>query len=326
MYEQNNKTQSTVADKQSTLDNGTRETAEEIKQKTTQTIDQVKQQTGEVAAEVKSKVGEMAGEVKHQVGAAFDDAKRQATDVANERKEGVSDRLHVVASALRDSGQQFEKHQESTFAEYVNTAADQVDQFAGYLETRDVGQIWQGASEMARRQPELFIVGSLAAGFFLGRFLKSSQSRSPQDTADRSGSYRSEDRPGYDRSGNNRPDYGNRQAYDDRQGSGMYGQGERRENGGMYVGKSAGPTNTGTNYGGVAGRDYSKVTTGAAGSSKVETPHDAMRGMGADDFNGERATKDRFASETVPGLAPDWRSELTDPQRTDPSNKGEKPW
>ena len=317
MYEQNNKTQSTVADKQPTLDNGTRETAEEIKQKTTQTIDQVKQQTGEVAAEVKSKVGEMAGEVKHQVGAAIDDAKRQATDVANERKEGVSDRLHVVASALRDSGQQFEKHQESTFAEYVNTAADQVDQFAGYLETRDVGEIWQGAREMARRQPELFIVGSLAAGFFLGRFLKSTQSRSPQDTADRSG--------------NNRPDYGNRRAYDDRQGSVGYGARERRETGGLYVGESAGPANAGTSFGGATGRDYPKVTTGAAGNSEVETPHDAMRSKGADEFNGARSTQDPSASETVRGVGPDWsigkeHNEPTDLQGTYPSKKGEQPW
>lgn len=318
MYEQNKTTHSTVAKTQPTLDKGTRETAEEIKQKTSHSIDQAKQQTGEMAAEAKSKVEEMAGEVKHQVGDAIDDAKRQAADVANERKEGVSNRLHVVASALRDSGQQFEKHQESTFAEYVNTAADQVDQFAGYLETRDVGQIWQGAREMARRQPELFIVGSLAAGFFLGRFLKSTESRSPQDTDDRYGRYRNDDRP----------DYGNRRAYDDGEGTGRYREGERREDGGLYLGESAGLENAGTSYGGATGRDYPKGTTGAAGSSEVETPHDTMRTKGADAFNGERSTKDPSASETVRGVGRDGsigkeRNEPTDPQRTYPSKKGE---
>lgn len=314
MYEQNNRTQSTVANMQPALDKATRETAEEIKQKTGQTIDQAKQPTGEVVAEAKSKVDEMAGEVKQQAGAAIDDVKRQATDAANERKEGVAERLHGVASALRDSGQQFEKHQESAVAEYVHTAADQVDQFAGYLETRDVGEIWKGVQEMARRQPELFIVGSLAAGFFLGRFLKSTQSRSPQDADDRSG--------------NNGPGYGNRRAFDDRLGSGRYGERDRRENGSLYAGESAGPANAGTSYGGATGRDDPKVTTEVVGHREVGTSQDAMRGLGADEFNVARSTKGRPASETVVGGGPDWsigkeRNESAEPQGTDPSKKGE---
>ncbi len=277
----------------------------------------------------------MAGEVKHQAAAVIDDARRQAGDVANKRKEGVADRLHVVASALRDSGQQFEKHQESTFAEYVNTAADQADQFAGYLETRDVGEIWQGARKIARRQPELFIVGSLAAGFFLGRFLKSTQSRSPQDTNDRYGRYRSDDRPGKDRSGdrsgNNRPDNGNRRTYDDRKVPGGYREGERRKYAGLYLGEPASPENAGTSYGGATGRNYPKMTTGATGSSEVETPRDVMRGKGADEFNGARSTQEPFASATVRGASPDWsisqeRNEPTDPERTQPLKKGEQSW
>ena len=56
-----------------------------------------------------------------------------------------------------------------------------------------------------------------------------------------------------------------------------------------------------------------------------------MRSLGADDFNGQRSIKNRSASETAPGLGPDWnigkeRSEPFDPERTDPSTKEELSW
>jgi hypothetical protein len=37
-----------------------------------------------------------------------------------------------------------------------------------------MSELWKDAQQLARRQPELFVAGALAAGFLAGRFFKSS--------------------------------------------------------------------------------------------------------------------------------------------------------
>jgi hypothetical protein len=48
------------------------------------------------------------------------------------------------------------------------------------LREREIGSLIDDAKQLAHRQPELFVVGALAAGFVLGRFFKST-SRSSRD-------------------------------------------------------------------------------------------------------------------------------------------------
>ena len=140
--------------------------------------DEAQQRTKELADEAKAKAGEMTDAAKEQAKDAAREVRDQAVHVAEEQKTRATDRLHSVAGALRESSQQFDQRQEDMVAEYVNTAAQQVEQFADYLEHNDVRDVLRGAQDLARRQPELVIVGSLAAGFLLGRFLKSSGTRS----------------------------------------------------------------------------------------------------------------------------------------------------
>jgi hypothetical protein len=54
--------------------------------------------------------------------------------------------------------------------------AGQLDQFSNSLREREIGSLIDDAKQLAHRQPELFVVGALAAGFVLGRFFKSSRS------------------------------------------------------------------------------------------------------------------------------------------------------
>ena len=195
--------------------NTTRNASHHTTSQTAQDVaDEAQQRTKELANQAKAKAGEMTDAAKDQVTDAAREARDQAVHVAEEQKTRATDRLHSMAGALRESSHEFDQRQEETVAAYVNTAAQQVDQFADYLERNDVRDVWRGVQDLAQKQPELVIVGSLAAGFLLGRFLKSSgtRSRNQMQSANyrrtRAGGmgYRTQSYTGYDRMG--RPEYG----------------------------------------------------------------------------------------------------------------------
>ena len=93
----------------------------------------------------------------------------------NEQKGHAAERLSGVANALRESGNSFRSQDEEAFATYADSAADQVERFSGYLRDQNVNDLVRDVKQLAKRQPELFVAGALAAGFFLGRFFKSSE-------------------------------------------------------------------------------------------------------------------------------------------------------
>jgi len=116
--------------------------------------------------------------------------------MAEERKSQTADRLQGIAGALRETSSSLHDQEEDTAADYIAAAADQVEKFSGYLRNQNVGTLLHDVERYARRQPELFLAGALAAGFMLGRFFKSSSPRQSYDIQ-RYGSY-----PRYDQSVN----------------------------------------------------------------------------------------------------------------------------
>jgi len=135
------------------------------------------------------------------VQATFDTQKTQAVD-----------RLGSVATALRQTSEQLNAQNESTFANYAQSAADQLENWSTMLQNKDLNGLVSEVQDFARRQPELFIAGSLAAGLLLGRFLKSSGSRTTN----------------YDNY-NNYNDYNNRYRGNNNRRN-YYGQGSSRPN------------------------------------------------------------------------------------------------
>jgi len=143
-----------------------KQTANDVKQSAGNIADQAKQAAVETVDQAKQAVNDTLGEAKQQVAARFDAQKSQAAD-----------RLSNVANALRQTGENLESQNEDTFGQYARAAADQLEQFSNTLQNKNMNELLNEVQGFARRQPELFIAGSLAAGFLLGRFLKSSGSR-----------------------------------------------------------------------------------------------------------------------------------------------------
>ena len=64
-------------------------------------------------------------------------------------------------------------------ARTVHEAARGVESLSDNLSNRNVNELIDSAAQLARAQPALFIGGSIAAGFALARFLKSSGRQRP---------------------------------------------------------------------------------------------------------------------------------------------------
>jgi hypothetical protein len=149
------------------------ETAANVKQQAQQTVSDAKQAVSSFASDTKATVKDTANE-------ALGEAKAYAESAVDERKSQAADRLHGIAGALRETSTTLRGQQEDAFGDYAAAAADQVEKLSGYLRNQNIGNLLHDVEGFARRQPELFLAGTLAAGFMIGRFFKSSGSQQSQ--------------------------------------------------------------------------------------------------------------------------------------------------
>ena len=128
-----------------------------------------------------------ASQVQEQAGQFVTAAKEQATEQLSTQKERVAGTLGTLAEAMHQAGSNMRDQDERMMAQYVESAADQVEQIAGMLRNQDVTQLLQSATEFGRRQPVPFLVASFALGFAATRFLRSSsQSQGSASWSERS--------------------------------------------------------------------------------------------------------------------------------------------
>lgn len=146
-----------------------------------------------VTEKAQEEVKNVAGQVQQQVKEVAVQAQEQAKTAITERKDMAATRLTSVAEALRQTGTQLRGQEEDWMARYSNQAADQVENFAGYLENHNVEDLVREAEDFARRQPELFLGGAFTLGLLVARFFKSSRqhngSRYPLAEYEGSGRY-----------------------------------------------------------------------------------------------------------------------------------------
>jgi len=133
------------------------------------------QSGGTTAPPVGEQVGEMAGQVQEQVGRLTDQVRSQVSSNLMEQKDRAASGLETVSLVLRQTGDQFRQQDQAAVAQYVDSAAQQVERFSDQLRTQDLTQIVQETERFARRQPWLFAGAAATVGFLAVRFLRSSQ-------------------------------------------------------------------------------------------------------------------------------------------------------
>jgi hypothetical protein len=104
----------------------------------------------------------------------MDRVRESATSQLSSQKDRATDGLGSLARAVRQSTQSFRDNQQNTVANYVERAADQIEQFSTRLRERDVKDLLHDAQHFARRQPAMFIGAAFVLGVVAARFLKSS--------------------------------------------------------------------------------------------------------------------------------------------------------
>lgn len=122
-------------------------------------------------------------EVKHQAETLKQDAKDRSKAFIEDKKNIAAAELTDVAGALRASADSLRENEHDQAGHYVKLAADGLAHFAHLIRQRDVGRLARDTEQLARRQPAVFLGGTIAAGFLLSRFLKASARREDPDGA-----------------------------------------------------------------------------------------------------------------------------------------------
>ena len=113
-------------------------------------------------------------------GSQLADAARNVADQATQTVEArasttmdqVATAIHEVAKAIRGAGNELRQEQPQV-ASVAETAANQVERVADYLESHEPRDVFETVEDAARRQPAIVIGGGIAIGLLLGRLLRS---------------------------------------------------------------------------------------------------------------------------------------------------------
>jgi ElaB/YqjD/DUF883 family membrane-anchored ribosome-binding protein len=112
--------------------------------------------------------------VKAEVSRLKTETAGKARSAAEEGKTKAAETLASVSQATRDAAAKLKGGEAAAIADYVERAADSIDDFADRMRMRSVDDLIDDAREIVRRSPVVVIAVAAAAGFLLSRFLRSS--------------------------------------------------------------------------------------------------------------------------------------------------------
>ena len=117
-------------------------------------------------------------QAKETAGKAYEAVTEKTAEKLDEQRTSLSGGLATVADSVRQVGDNLGSSQtESGLAEaaakYTNTAAEKIENVAGYFETKSVRDMARDLEGFARRNPALFLGAAFGLGVLVARFLKS---------------------------------------------------------------------------------------------------------------------------------------------------------
>jgi hypothetical protein len=120
---------------------------------------------------------EGVGRVKTLGAQLAEDVRTAAAALIDEQKSRAATQIDGVAEVLRRTARSLEESTGHAFAAYADRAAEQVEHMASTVRDRSWRVIRAEAEILARRQPAVFMLGTLVVGFIGGRFLTASSAR-----------------------------------------------------------------------------------------------------------------------------------------------------
>jgi len=107
-------------------------------------------------------------------------ARERAMSEAERGKHSASRAVSDSAKALTRAAETLDEQGQQTLAQTTSSIATGLSDFAERLEGQDTEELVQDITNMARRNPELFILGGIGVGLLLSRFFKASSRSSGQ--------------------------------------------------------------------------------------------------------------------------------------------------
>jgi hypothetical protein len=120
-------------------------------------------------------VQSLADDAQQKVGQTVDQVREAGKSRLGNQKDRMAGSVDSFARALRETSRQLKQGDDTPIAEYVEGAAERVEQLSSHLRQRSVDELIYDAESFARRQPALFLGGAFFLGAMAARFLKSSR-------------------------------------------------------------------------------------------------------------------------------------------------------
>jgi hypothetical protein len=106
-----------------------------------------------------------------------DELRSAATSLLEDQKGRAAELVHGLAAALKGAARSFEHEQQKFCAHYTDEAAEQIERFSETMRGRSFKDLIAEVDAAARRQPQLFLLGAVAAGLVAGRVIASASGR-----------------------------------------------------------------------------------------------------------------------------------------------------
>jgi hypothetical protein len=121
--------------------------------------------------------GGAINKVKSEAAGVAQDVKRQGHEQFEARKQTAADQTEKLAGVVDRVSEELKDQNQESLADYAGQLAGSMKNFAESLRQRNLDELFKDTQQLARSNPTLFLMGSVAAGIALSRFLKASSQR-----------------------------------------------------------------------------------------------------------------------------------------------------
>ncbi|MBB3241982.1 hypothetical protein FHW68_003519 [Pseudomonas sp. Tn43] len=117
--------------------------------------------------------------IKEEVTEAIGGARHQADEQFGQYRDTAADQIEALARGAQSVVSEIRTNDTFGMSDYLANMADSMSSLAGKLRSKSAEELLHDGADLARDNPGLFIVGSIAVGFGLSRFLKAGTAASP---------------------------------------------------------------------------------------------------------------------------------------------------
>jgi hypothetical protein len=133
--------------------------------------------------------GGAINKVKSEAAGVAQDVKRQGQEQFEARKQTAADQTEKLAGVVDRVSEELKGQNQESLADYAGQLAGSMKNFADNLRQRNLDELVNDTQQLARNNPTLFLMGSVAVGIALSRFLKASSQRSGASVSNESEFY-----------------------------------------------------------------------------------------------------------------------------------------